>query len=259
MPFSAVCEQVEPPVRAELVRLKPPTSPTASVHALEQVRVLVDQEAARPRRRRPPRPPVKASTMSRGGLAALAQPLAHHGQHHRVHVLHVDRAAAPARSRRATSPENGSRCPVRRRWPARRPGGRGRGGARPGAGRGPRIRATTLVRLGWRLEQRRARGLPRPAGRATCSAAAALAWAGVVAEVRGVDPDQVTADVGDLFFCGHMIRCHASMVAPGRTGVYGRRVSRGGVLGWLGCVPGRAGAAAPVGWVARLGALGLLR
>ena len=30
-----------------------------------------------------------------GGLAALAQPLADDGQHHRVHVLHVDRAAAP--------------------------------------------------------------------------------------------------------------------------------------------------------------------
>ena len=28
-------------------------------------------------------------------LAAFAQPLAHDRQHHRVHVLHVDRAAAP--------------------------------------------------------------------------------------------------------------------------------------------------------------------
>ena len=30
-----------------------------------------------------------------GGLALLAQALTDDGQHHRVHVLHVDRAAAP--------------------------------------------------------------------------------------------------------------------------------------------------------------------
>ncbi len=43
----------------------------------------------------------------------------------------------------------------------------------------------------------------------------ALARTGVVAVVRGVDPDQVTADVHDLVLRAHIVRCHRPMVAPG--------------------------------------------
>ena len=66
----------------------------------------------------------------------------------------------------------------------------------------------------------------------------ALAGAGVVARVRGVDPDQVAADVDDLVLRGHWVRCHLPIVALGVAGL------RAGPAGWA-C----AGAAASgIGW-----------
>ena len=44
----------------------------------------------------------------------------------------------------------------------------------------------------------------------------ALAGTGVISRVGRVDPDQVAADVHDLGLCGHLVRCHPSIVAPGR-------------------------------------------
>ena len=41
----------------------------------------------------------------------------------------------------------------------------------------------------------------------------ALPRAGVVARVGGVDPDQVAADADDLVLRGHVVSCHAPIVA----------------------------------------------
>ena len=49
-----------------------------------------------------------------------------------------------------------------------------------------------------------------------------LTGAGVVAGVRGVDPDQVAADVDDLVQCGGLVRCHGFIVPPGSARVPGR-------------------------------------
>src|SRR4029077_21261604 len=45
-----------------------------------------------------------------------------------------------------------------------------------------------------------------------------LPRARVVARVGGVDPDQVAADADDLVLRGHVVSCHAPMVALGRAG-----------------------------------------
>ena len=99
--------------------------------------------------------------MSRGGTYAGALPLAHDREHHRVEVLHVDRAAAPEV---AVADLAGERVAptTRSRRPAPRPGGRAPA-ARRGDGSAPGMRATRLARPGRRLVDLATRRRPRRA------------------------------------------------------------------------------------------------
>ena len=136
--------------------------------------------------------------MSRGGVYAGALPVADHREHHRVEVLHVDRAAAPQVAVALISPENGwtdhssasaghhvqvAVHQQRARGDGSAPGNRATTLARPGA-------LSRIVRLEADLGQLRRDVLGGDP----------LARAGApVAGVGGVDADQVAAEVDNLF------------------------------------------------------------
>ena len=87
-------DRVDPDVVGRSVTLNPPTSLIASVQPSNSSGWLST------RNRAPLTPPASSSatnatTTSRGGRSPRARPLPDHRQQHRVHVLHVDRAAAP--------------------------------------------------------------------------------------------------------------------------------------------------------------------
>ena len=141
---------------------KPPTSLIASVTPSNRSRVVVDQ-------------PVRAELAARllvGEEAqhdvarrapALAPPLAHDREDHRVHVLHVDRAASPDDSRRRSRRRTGrgssrvASAGTTSRWPCTSSAGR--------LGSSPSHRATRLVRPVRGLERSPARDRPRRACR----------------------------------------------------------------------------------------------
>ena len=197
--------------------LKPPTSPTASVTPSNSSGWLVHQEAGAP----------GAPGFLVGGerehdvagrRPVFAQPLAHHREHHRVHVLHVDRAAAPHAAIRDLPGE----------WvvpPVRRAGRhhvqvtvhqQARPFAVPTADPGHHAGS-----LGMRFQDRRLEAyLGQQAGHVF--GGQPLAGARVVAGVRRVDPDQVTADVHNLVLRGHLVRCHRPIVALGSSGSSGQ-------------------------------------
>ena len=103
------------------VRLKPPTSPIASVQSPIRSAVLTSQGRARCRR-----PPRRRGSRAPGALGhGRPRSRAHDGEDHRVHVLHVDRAASPHAAVADLARERVDR-PVLGRRPARRRGGRGR-------------------------------------------------------------------------------------------------------------------------------------
>ena len=180
---------------------------------LEQLRVLVHQEA---------RAPGAAGLLIRGKgehdvagrLALLAQALADDRQHHRVHVLHVDRAAAPDAVVGDLAGE-GVDLPVF---------GVGRDDVEmtvdEQSGPVPVFAFEACDHagaLGMRLQDRGLQaGLGEPGG--YVFGGLPLARARMVPWVRGVDPDQVAADVDDLILRGHGVSCHRSIVALRRPG-----------------------------------------
>ncbi len=112
MPFSAVSIEVEPQVVVDGEGEAADLADRLGA-ALEQVRVVVDQPAARRRCRRPPRRRGRRARRRAAACARCASRSPDDRQHHRVHVLHVDRAAAPDAAV-AISPENGCARPVGR-------------------------------------------------------------------------------------------------------------------------------------------------
>ena len=196
MPFWAVSIEIEPQL---LVDGEGEAADLADRlgDALEEVGVLVDEV---------PRA-VRAAGLLVGeegehdvarGLAAAAQPVAYDRQRHRVHVLHVDGAAAPHAAVGDLAGE-GVVGPVRRvgRYDVGVAVDEQRGPGRvlaldPGHGRGAaRVRLEDL-----RLEPHLGELLGDVLG------GLALARARVVAVVAGVDPDQLAAEVDDLVLAG---------------------------------------------------------
>ena len=77
------------------------------------------------------------------------------------------------------------------------------------------MRATTLVRLGWD-SRTGSRDLGQEGG--DVLGGLALAGAGVVARVGGVDPEQVAADVDDLVLRGHLVLCFSALSLSSHSG-----------------------------------------
>ena len=167
--------------------------------AVVAARLLVGQERQHDVPRRP---------------AALPEPLPDHGEDHRVHVLHVHRAAAPDA---AVTDLAGERVDL----PVRRVGGDHVEVAVDQQGRPGRVRpgdpghhaGAARVRLKYRrlqadLGEQRGDVLGR----------LAFARSRVVAGVRGVDPDQVAGQGGDLVVgadaAGGWVLGHPAIVAP---------------------------------------------
>ncbi len=156
-----------------------------------------------------------------GRAAALAQPLAHHREHHGVHILHVDGAAAPDAVPFDLAGE-------RVHPPVRRVGGHHIEVAMNEQGRPGRILAgdpgKQACPFGMRLQQYWLDAdLSKQGGNVLSRRA--LARTGVIARIRGVDPDQVAGQRGHLVASG----------AAGPTG-------RGWVVRHLAIVPPSAGA-----------------
>ena len=174
-----------------------------------------------------------------GRTAALTQALADDGEDHRVHVLHVDGAAAPdavflgagAAGAGAAGACGADVAGERVDLPVRRVGGDDvevavdeQGG--PGWS-SPVMRVTTLARPGRGFQDGR---LEADLGeeRGDVLGRLALAGAGVVAPVGRIDPDQVAAQAGDLVLSGDVVVArggwslrHHPMVAPGWVEVVG--------------------------------------
>ena len=192
IPFSAA--SIRYIRRPRTVVLKPPTSPTASVQPSNSSGWSRISTSA------PLWPPasssaVKHSTIGRSGGRPARCRARTTRQQHRVEVLHVDRAAAPqvavadlAGERVDLPVLRGRRYDVEvavQQQPGRSPGRR-RPSARPPT-RGP-ARTRRCVRLDPDLVEQPGDVLRRlPLPRSV-----------VVAVVRGVDPDQVAADLHDL-------------------------------------------------------------
>ena len=179
-------------------------------HALEQVRVLLDQE---------PGAPVAARLLVggerehdvAGRLAPLAHPLPDDREDHRVHILHVDRAAPPHApvgdlpGERVERPVAGVgrhhvQVPVDKQ-----------GRAAPVRALDPGHQAGALgVRLKHRRLQADLAEQPRHVLRGP-----PLARPRVVARVGRVDPDQVPADVDNLILSqASEVLSHVPILAP---------------------------------------------
>ena len=138
-----------------------------------------------------------------------------HGQDHRVHVLHVDRAAAPHAAVGHLGRERVVRPVLRLRRHDVEVSVQ-RATRRSSLGRCPSMRATTVVRPGADSYERGSS--PTSASRAaTYSAAARSPGPLAVAVVGRVDPDEVSAEVDDLGSgCVMRPSCRAGIAsAPG--------------------------------------------
>ena len=216
--------------------------------ALEQLGVVVDQPVRARACRRPPRRRGSRGRRRAAACGPRGAICADERQHHRVHVLHVDGAAAPDAAvgdlagERVVPSSPAASAGTTSRWPCTSSAGaagvlalepRPRGWSGPA--RDSKISGSSPTSASCAGDVLRRRPLPRPAA---------------VAVVGRVDPDQVAADLDDLVL---------------RARDVGAGLGHGASYGWRGDArpsPPRAilphGAAAPAAAVPRA-LLGLLR